>query len=210
MTSLPNLIRLFIALLALQLAHGSSWADEPPQSLLGIPLSFIELPKRQNLGLNSIILVPRNENGGQLVVLNIDRRFLSKEFGQDLFSPEAKGSKDHPFLGNGIEAILQRHQLVLKIHPGVALHLRDGLPSDPSYKTFTSPPRISVGSVLGRAYVSTDAGDVRSKAGHIFIALLGKRGSEERVIKLSDGSTLIIGQPVTEDDFPPKFNPRSE
>src|SRR6266481_264047 len=100
MTTQRNLARIFLAhlLIALQVGLSCSWANDQsvPKSLLGIPLSFIEIDKRPTFGLNSIVVVPRVENGGRFVLLAIDRRYLKEEFLRDFTVGDSKISRDHP------------------------------------------------------------------------------------------------------------------
>jgi hypothetical protein len=197
---------------AFQVGFNCTWAygQSVPKSLLGIPLSFVEIGKRPNFGLNSIVVVPRVEDGGRFVRLTIERGFLTREFLR-AFTSGPRGSEEHAFFSYGVEAVLRKRELILTIHPGVALHLRDGTPTDPAYRTFASSSvTIKLAEFEGKAYVTTSPDEVRSKANDVFVALFGKRGKEERVLKLKDGSALIIGQPTSEDDFPPKFMPRVE
>jgi hypothetical protein len=200
-----------VGILGILLAAISVAAEELPKTLLGIPMEFKKLQSKGNLKLHTILVIPRTEEGGQFVVLSIDRLDLTVLFLENFFSPGSNWFRSHPFGSNGVEATLGKKEVRLKIHPGVALHLRQGIPNNPQFKTFaTDKVRVRVVESRGVAYVSVRSKEVKVRAGNLYAVLFGKSAKNQKGQILPGGDRLFIGEPIGENDFPPVFVPQVE
>ncbi|HYA15636.1 MAG TPA: hypothetical protein VEF33_14965, partial [Syntrophales bacterium] len=156
-----------------------------------------------------------NEDG--FLSIEFPRSEVTDQFIRDMFygrDNDVVGS--HPFSANGIEPILTRDKLILNIHSGVSIHLRNDMTFYPHYKTFRSEKiRGVVKEVRGNVLWSCEHSLIKEKLENMFVMfqhahidlLNPKPGT--KIIKNPDGSTSIIASGGLKDmGIPPKYFPR--
>jgi len=183
--------------------------SQTPYSLWGTCLSFSQLSPESRVPLGSMVLVPKAREKS-LLTLSVERSALTQTFVEDAFDhPNEEILAAHPLTRRGIELVLTANRLKIIVHPGVVLRLRTEVPGQPSYRTFSGNPSFVIEAVNGEAYASTDMATMAKSFSDVFVdyRLPGRESS--RTV-LSDGSTQIIGAPVSDDDLPPARRPRRE
>jgi hypothetical protein len=167
-----------------------------------IPLhSVIEMPSISEVAFVSIEF-PRSE--------------LEDQFVKDMFyrtDYDVVGGA-HPFSSNGIEPVLTKDKLILNIHSGVILHLRNDMILSPNYKTFKNDKiKGVVTEVRGNVLWSCEHCLIRKRLENVFVmfkdantGLLNPKPGT-KIIKNPDGSTTII-TPYTGIQVPPRYLPR--
>ena len=179
--------------------------------LQGKTLKFINLKTGMNISLNSIIVMTSISDESFLSI-EFPRTMLTNKFIEDLFYHKDQNIMTlHPFAKNGIEAILIKDKLVLNIHSGVVLHLRNDIKYFPNYKTFKSGNVTGkVTKIKGKVFSSFDHLLIKEKLKDIFIQWKGPRFStkpDTKEYRLNDGSYRIL-MPKDKSDIPPKYPPK--
>jgi len=180
--------------------------------LRGQSLKFYTLKNEMDVYLHSIIVMPSIEQEGFLSI-EFPRKMLTDKFIKDMFYEKNRNVLNiHPFSDNGIEPILTRDKLILNIHNGVILHLRNDMQFFPKYKTFKSE-RVAgrVTQVKGNIFYSSDHQVIRRKLSDVYVWWIGP-GSEtkhgSKLYKQPDGSYVVIMPFDKKTDIPPKYPPK--
>lgn len=164
--------------------------------LLPGELTFDKAIEGQEIPLNTAIVMPSVGEQG-LLTIEFMRADLDKDFVQALFyGGDARARAHHPFAHLGIEAVLTDERLILNIHPGVVLHLREDMDRSRSYKTFANPDSTGkITSVSGEVYCSVDPDFSKIKLHAFYVSIsAGAVGSETpgaTVTRKPDGSREI-------------------
>lgn len=205
------MLLLFFILLTVSLVKAGDYRRFP-EELFDVPLKFHPLNVNINIPLHSVIIMPSLREEGFLSI-EFPRAELEEKFIRDLFyKGDRNVVKIHPFAHGGIEAILTRDKLVLNIHSGVILHLRNDMNFFPNYKTFKSEKvNGRVTEAKGKVLCSFDHLLIKERLNNVFVWGIGPSAStkpETRVYKQPDGSYMIIMPFDEKTDFPPEYPPK--
>jgi hypothetical protein len=108
-----------------------------PRTYRGVPLDIRKASNGDRVPLGTIIYTPPPTQEGY-VQLEFPREILSKGFVDEFFLNRSSGLRSvHPFSQRGMESILTKNSLIIRLHLGVILHLRNDIPNSPDYKTFS-------------------------------------------------------------------------
>lgn len=184
--------------------------DDDPNGYFGAPpneLQFAKVVVGKEIVLNSAIFVPLKPAEGGLTI-EFRRSDLEEAFIQDLFFGQGNDVTHlHPFARLGMEATLTDERLILSIHPGVILHLRNDIKGFPRYKTFFNEDIVGrVTDVRGDVYYSADQGKIKKGLGSVYISFVGPTPGA-KLVRLPDGSIAIIPPPGVQYG-PAKYPPR--
>jgi len=181
-----------------------------------ICLNLLPLKVGTQIPLHSLIEMP-SLNEDAFLSIEFPRSALEDQFVKDMFyrlDYDIIGA--HPFSSNGIEPVLTRDKLILNIHSGVILHLRNDMILSPTYKTFRNEKiKGVVEEVRGNVLWSCEHSLIKEKLENMFVMfqhahidlLNPKPGT--KIIKNPDGSTSIIAPGGLKDmGIPPKYFPR--
>jgi len=146
-----------------------------PHTIHGVRLDIRKANDGDLVPLSTIIYTPRPTQEGY-VQLEFPRESLSKEFLDEFFLNRSSGLRSvHPFSQTGVESILTKNSLIVRLHLGVILHLRNDIPNAPGYKTFSvNSPRARLSTFGHETYIGSpkisDIGGLRG----FFLALRPK------------------------------------
>lgn len=161
--------------------------------------------KGMRIALNTIISVPKS-NGIAKVTLEFSRSAVNRNFLTKFFlRPDEELRMKHPFAQRGIETSLTAKRLSVTVHEGVTLHLRNDIPLNRSFKTFTGNIRGEVVEVVGTAYVSNTPQRVRKRFDDVFVLFHGPTTADQGT-RLEDGSLLFVA-PLDRNDLPDFYEP---
>lgn len=126
------------------------------------------------LPLHSLLAGPSYDKAQlpqELLAIHFRREDLTDEFILLFFHPEGEFlRRTHPFAARGVEAVLTRNELILLVHSGVTLHLRNDVPTWPWFRTFRNDDVIGVVKlVVGNFLVSRDRDTIREKLGDVWV-----------------------------------------
>ncbi len=179
---------------------GGSGLNEEPASL------------GMTLPLHSLVAGPAYDKSNHteaLLSIHFRREDLTSEFELSFFDP---GNRDirllHPFAARGLEAILTGNELILLVHSGVMLHLRNDVPGSPSFRTFRSDSVVGVVRLIaGEFLISRDRNTIREKLSHLWTRnrMRQRCDAQSDCVRTPDGG--ITGS-IGESDRPPLFPPR--
>lgn len=184
-------------------------ADEDYQEVAGVKLKLSAGRDGQAIPLGVVVITPIPSEEGY-IDLEFPRAAFSKAFLDEFFYKKNQFLlKRHPFSQRGVEAILTDRTLLVRLHFGVILHVRDDIPGDPTYQTFQEGKKVRARL---RTYSSApqigkpkpiDTPELRA----FFIAWQGdKCGPESIRKKLPDGSIELECKPG--EHFPKLYEPR--
>ncbi len=118
--------------------EGISDDQSIPRTYHGVRLQISKARSVDRIPLGTVIFTPLPSEEGY-VQLEFPRNAVSKEFLEEFFlSPSSWVRGAHPFSQRGIESILTKDSLIVRLHFGVVLHLRNDMPGMPDYKTFSA------------------------------------------------------------------------
>lgn len=174
-------------------------------------LKFHKVRQGQSLVLNSVIVMPALGEEGSLTI-EFQRSDVEEGFIRGLFFGEDTNIENvHPFAGNGIEALLTNQRLILRVHSGVVLHLRNDMKYFPNFKTFIDENVVGqVTGVAGDVSYSSDRESIRKKLFDVFVQYRGPASDRvpgTTVRRLPDGSyegTFPSDVPVIPSRYPPR------
>jgi hypothetical protein len=150
-----------------------------------------------------------------LLTIEFRRAHLQEPFVRGFFLGEDKSvRKNHPFASPGIEAILTDKRLILNIHSGVVLHLRNGMSQFQGYETFVDENvKGRVTEVEGNVFSSSDSEYINIKLGDYYVSTfpsldinLMRPGS----VKQQPDGSYIITDPLKgyEGKLPVRYPPK--
>lgn len=165
-------------------------------------LHFDVLIEGQEINLNTVIVMPSIGHDGILTV-EFPRSTLDEAFVRGLFfDKDERVINVHPFTASGIEAVLTDRRLILRIHPGVVLHLRSDIKGSPGFKTFVDENVVGlVTKVEGEVYYSSQRKKIKKRLVDSFISYVGPTPGAS-FQRLSDGGVGLIPPPGV--DYLPK------
>lgn len=185
--------------------------------LLPNELEFDRATEGQTVSLHSLFVIRTDDDNASLTI-EFRRSDLQESFIQGLFfDRNAELLNRHPFSHPGIEAILTDERLILNIHPGVTLHLREGLkPANGienflDFKTFiNSNPTGKITKVVGMVFHSSDHEYIRMRLHDFYVSRwisLDKLAKDSKATRTPDGG-YQFSVPVENIEVPPSYAPR--
>lgn len=181
--------------------------------LLPGELAFEPAREGQLVPLNTVIVMPSLEQDEEaLLRIEFDRSDLGQDFIRGFFYGDGPDFlRSHPFGELGIEPVLTDSRLILLLHAGVLLHLRDGLEDWPIFRTFASKQALGrIAAVSGEVYLSSEPDWARIKLGHFYASALASLSADHpatSTIELEDGS-LMVSAPPEAYRYPRRYVPR--
>ena len=139
---------------------------DPDGSIIGLIVTgvvpngtkFVKAAAGSEISLHSLIVMPSFPHKNGMLTFEFKRSDLREAFIQDFFfRKDPNVNIGHPFAYVGVESNLTDNRLILKLHPGVLLHLRNGMESSPDYKTFKNANVTGkITKVSGDVFYSSD------------------------------------------------------
>jgi hypothetical protein len=163
--------------------------------------------------LHSVIVSPsyaRSDPSDFIAVINFRRAELTSEFLDRFFDPANRDIRViHPFAARGVEAVLTANDLIVIVHRGVALHLRNDVQFFPQFRTFRSDEVVgAVTFVKGDFLISRDQATVERRLTDFWTMYFGPNlrcGPGDGCIRGKDGS---YSGSFSEAELPGLFPPR--
>lgn len=143
---------------------GATKENSIPHIYHGVALDVSKAKNGDYVSLGTIIFTPTPSQDGY-VQLEFPRNIVSNKFIDDLFQKSSMHIRSlHPFWQRGVESILTKNSLIVRLHFGVVLHLRNDMPNFPDYKTFiVENPQAKLVTFGHETYLGTPkASDGRS------------------------------------------------
>lgn len=136
------------------LAEEASIGPLIPHVIHGVRLDIRKANDGDLIPLGIVIYTPPPTQDGY-VQLEFPRATLSKQFLNEFFLDRTSGvRKVHPFAQREVESILTKNSLIVRLHLGVILHLRNDIPNSPNYKTFSvDNPRARLATLGHETYL---------------------------------------------------------
>ncbi len=190
------------------LAEGTSNEQWIPRDYFGVALDVSKAKNGDRVPLGIIIFTPLPSREGY-VQLEFPRSAVSKEFLDEFFLHRSNRLRSlHPFWQRGVESILTKKSLIVRLHFGVVLHLRNDIPNYPDYRTFAvENPQAKLVTFGHETYLGKPKTSEVEELREFFIALRPKEC-------LPDGPELP-GRPTSYtcppgEHFPKMYEPRVE
>jgi hypothetical protein len=189
--------------------------------LKGRMLKEERLTEGMTVPLHSVILAPAyqrsegSDTSEAIATIYFNRNDLTREFLQKFFDPDdAVIRVMHLFASRGVETVLTKDKLLVTLHPGIALHLRNDVQFYPDFRTFREVTTTgTVTYVKGEFLVSRDQGVIMQNLADVWTLIIGPRYPcilGKNCFKAKDGSyygTVDLNQKTA---LPPYFPPRVE
>jgi hypothetical protein len=146
--------------------------------------------------LNSVIVSPdyeRSDPSDRIAVVNFRRTDLTSDFVDRFFDPANRDIRViHPFAARGVEAVLTANELIIIIHRGVALHLRNDVQFFSGFRTFRTDDAVgTVTFVNGDFLISRDRTIVEQRLADFWTMYFGPNlrcGPGDGCVRGKDGS----------------------
>jgi hypothetical protein len=163
--------------------------------------------------LNSVIVSPsyeRSDPSDRIAVVNFRRADLTSDFVDRLFDPTNRDIRViHPFAARGVEAVLTANELIILIHRGVGLHLRNDVQFFPGFRTFRADDVVGIVTFVNAEFlISRDQGIVERRLGDFWTMYFGPNlrcGPGDACVRGKDGS---YSGSFSEAQVPAQFPPR--
>lgn len=199
-------LAVFLPLVTVTYAAAGEGEDWIPRNYHGVDLDIRLARDGERVSLGEIIFTPRPVRKGASELV-FSRDAISKEFVDEFFSnPSSLPRRVHPLAAVGVESILKKESLVVRLHNGVVFHLRNGMPRYPEYRTFTDKNLSARLRTFGqRVHVGRPKIANAQGLADFFLAV---RPGECEAEKLPSGETSYTCIPG--EYFPGKFEPRVE
>ena len=146
-----------------------------PRIIPGVRLEIKKGNDCDLIPLGTVIYTPPPTQEGY-VQLEFPREILSRRFLDEFFLDRTNSVRRvHPFSQRGVESILTKNSLVIRLHLGVILHLRNDIPNSPDYKTFSvGNPRARLATFGHETYLGKPKTSDIGRLGEFFFTLLPK------------------------------------
>lgn len=181
--------------------------------LLPGELEFDRASVGQEIPLNTAIVMPVIDDDEEaLLTIEFRRSDFQEAFIRGFFFGEDPDLvESHPLAYWEIEPILTDERVILTIHPGAHLHLRNGTESLPNYKTFANDDIVGrITAVSGEVFVSSDPLWTKIRLYDFYVSVASEVRRDNpyaRFEEQSDGSTVIT-VPADALRFPERYPSR--
>jgi hypothetical protein len=202
-----------VTLLGVRMAVAQRLAGLFEDRLQGDVLTEERVVLGMTVPLNSVIVSPSYERADpfdRIAVVNFRRADLTSDFVDRFFDPTNRDIRViHPFAARGVEAVLTANELIIIIHRGVALHLRNDVQFFPQFRTFRSDGAVgAVTFVNGDFLISRDQVTVERRLTDFWTMYFGPNlrcGPGDGCVRGKDGS---YSGSFSEAELPGLFPPR--